>query len=317
MNTTTLLRYSITTQHLIRRVHTTSTLYGNRKKAIGEYLYGLYPCLGAIQMGKRIIHKIFIREEQETQDGDKNRERELGIKSFRRYEIFKFAESNNVPVIYVTPAEMDKISGDRPHQGIAMDSAPLIVQDLTIKQIETCSKLYTNGSPPLWLFLEEIRDPMNLGAILRSSKYFGVDKIILSPRCSRLSPVVSKASAGAMETLDIRAIASTAKFLWHTSVHWSIIGTCSPMEEENLYKTVEVKDLEELKIEKPTMILFGNEGEGLSEEIAQFCDSMMSIRPWGELPEGIDSLNVSVSAALVLHRASRVRPSSIGVIGEN
>ena len=268
-------------------------------------------------MGRRIIHKIFIRQEQESQGSDKKREKELGIKSFRRYEIFKFAESNNVPIIHVTPAEIDKISGDRPHQGVAMDVAPLIVQDLTIKQIESDSKVYSNGAPPLWLFLEEIRDPMNLGAILRSSKYFGVDKVILSPRCSRLSPVVSKASAGAMETLDIRAIASTAKFLWHSSAHWNIVGTCSPAEEDNLYKTVEIRDLEELKIEKPTLILFGNEGEGLSEDIAQFCHSMMSIRPWGELPEGIDSLNVSVSAALILHRASRVRPSNIGVLGQN
>lgn len=314
MHTANLLRHSITT---VRRVHTTTPMYSNRKKAIGEYLYGLYPCLGAIKMGRRIIHKVFIREEQETREGDKKRERELGMKSFRRYEIFKFAESNNVPVIYVTPGEMDKISGDRPHQGVAMDAAPLVVQDLTVKQIETESKVCSNGSPPLWLFLEEIRDPMNLGAILRSGKYFGVDKVILSPRCSRLSPVVSKASAGAMETLDIRGIASTAKFLWNSSAYWNIIGTCSPVEEENLYKTVEIKDLEELKIEKPTLILFGNEGEGLSEEIAQYCHSLLSIRPWGELPEGIDSLNVSVSAALILHRVSCVRPSSMAVTGEN
>ncbi|KAI6653237.1 rRNA methyltransferase 1, mitochondrial [Oopsacas minuta] len=321
MNFQSLLRRtlrSITLQNTCNNsIHTNSLLFGNKKKAIGEHLYGLYPCLAAVTMNRRIIHKIYIREDKDSQDGDKNRNRELGIKSFRRYELFKYAESNNIPIVNVTSTEMDRISGDRPHQGVAMDVSPLVVQDITLKEIETDSALSVNNSPPIWLFLEEIRDPMNMGAILRSSKYFGVDRVILSPRCSRLSPVVSKASAGAMETLDIRAIASTTKFLWYCSRYWSIIGTCSPVEEENLYQTVQIGDLDELRIEKPTLILFGNEGDGLSEDIAQYCHSMLSIQPWGELPEGIDSLNVSVSAALILHKVSTVRPRNVEMADQN
>ena len=257
------------------------------------------------------MHKIFIRKEDEIEEGEEGTEKDRaqGIKNFRRYDLYKFAETNNIPVISVTPAEIDKISGDRPHQGVAMDVAPLLVKDLSLKELEGEVNV-PHLSPPVWLFLEAIRDPMNLGAILRSSKYFGVEKVILSPFCSRLSPVVSKASAGAMETMDIRAISNTSKFLWHIGKYWKIIGTCSPKEEENLYQTVPIYDLEEMKIEKPTLIIFGNEGEGMSEKIVEFCHSMVTVKPWGELPEGIDSLNVSVSAALVLHKVSRVRPGN-------
>ena len=292
-------------------LHSSKLLPGNKKKVIGEYLYGLHPCLGAISNGRRIIHKIFIREEKEIEEGEEGTERdkEQGIKTYRRYELYKHAESNNIPIINISSAEINKISGNRPHQGVAMDVAPLLVKDLGLKEIEDEAN-ESRDIPPVWLFLEAIRDPMNLGAILRSSKYFGIDRVILSSHCSRLSPVVSKASAGAMETMDIRAITNTTKFLWHIGNYWKIIGTCSPVEEENLYHTVQIHDLEDLKIEKPTLILFGNEGEGLSEKIAEFCHSMLSIKPWGELPDGIDSLNVSVSAGLVLHKVSRVRPSN-------
>ena len=298
-------------QTVHKSLHTSTLLAGSKKKAVGEYLYGLYPCLGAISNGRRVVHKIFIREEKEIQEGEEGTEKDKqqGIKSFRRYELYKYAETNNIPLINVSASEIDNISGNRPHQGVAMDVTPLLVKDLGLKEIEDEAN-NSKVSPPVWLFLEAIRDPMNLGAILRSSKYFGIDRVILSSHCSRLSPVVSKASAGAMETMDIRAITNTTKFLWHIGMHWKIIGTCSPMEEENLYQTVQVHDLEEMKIEKPTLILFGNEGEGLSEKIAEFCHSMVTIKPWGELPEGLDSLNVSVSAGILLHKVSRVRPSN-------
>ena len=284
----------------------TSGYFSGKYKLHGEYLYGLYPCLNAINAEKRIVYTVFLKNEDDLDGGDSLR-KDVGIKNFRRLDVFKYAELRNIPIKYVPSTQLNSMSGNRPHQGVVMDVDPLLVRDLSLTDVQTDCMKFIGGKPPVWLFLNEIRDPMNVGAILRSCLYFGIDRVILSRKVSRLSPVVSKASAGALETMDIRGVANVSKFLWTCSKHFEIIGTCSPKEEENLYQTVNIHDLTDFQIRKPTMILFGNEGEGLSIETAEYCHKMLSIKPYGDLPEGLDSLNVSVSAGLLLHQVNCAR----------
>jgi tRNA(Leu) C34 or U34 (ribose-2'-O)-methylase TrmL len=122
------------------------------------------------------------------------------------------------------------------------------------------------------LALDEVHDPQNLGALLRSSYYLGCSKVIITTKnSSPLSPAVSKASSGAMEIMNIQSVNNMMSFLENAkSEGWIVIGTDVPTSG----KTVKMEDIPK---EKPKILVLGNEGYGVRKNVIKKCDYVVSI----------------------------------------
>ena len=175
------------------------------------------------------------------------------------------------------------------------------VNDLSISdnhiEFGSGKAIETRRNRPIGIYLDEITDPQNLGAILRNSYWFGADFVAISGRNSApLSPTVVKASAGASEFIPIMEIPKPLQFfdnLRHQQ--WNIIAS-GPSKNWGL-RSVPLNQLKELQ--GPLLVVVGSEGEGLRSSLAQRSTHSTMI-PRREGLE-IDSLNASVAAAFLLH----------------
>ncbi|XP_071945518.1 uncharacterized protein [Antedon mediterranea] len=165
----------------------------------------------------------------------------------------------------------------------------------------------SRSKTPVWLALDHVIDPMNLGAVLRSSYFLGADGIIVSKRnsCS-LTPVVSKASSGVMEVQPVYAVDDLSTFL-QSLIGWEIVGSSKSTPFSNDDNTIDSEDVtiqkegEDIDMQKPVILVVGSEGFGLKEEVISCCNKLLTIQPGQELHPGIDSLNLSVATGILLH----------------
>ncbi|CAI4802964.1 ADM_collapsed_G0052810.mRNA.1.CDS.1 [Saccharomyces cerevisiae] len=165
---------------------------------------------------------------------------------------------------------------------------------------------------PLGLYLDEITDPHNIGAIIRSAYFLGVDFIVMSRRnCSPLTPVVSKTSSGALELLPIFYADKPLEFFTKSQEMggWTFITSHlanATSEKYTVGKTISMHDLNGLCNELPVVLVVGNESQGVRTNLKMRSDFFVEI-PFGGIEKGnrapepiVDSLNVSVATALLI-----------------
>ncbi|XP_023228854.1 rRNA methyltransferase 1, mitochondrial-like isoform X1 [Centruroides sculpturatus] len=244
----------------------------------GEIIYGLHPVQLALQCGRRAIHQLYVQ--------DRFRDSDATI----RKKIIELARDLKIPVKEVQKPILQQISKNHVHQGVCLDVSVLHTEDIDKSAIE--DTVTENKMTPIWLILDCIQDPMNFGAVLRSSYYFGIDKVcVVKGNSCKLSPVVSKASSGALEVIPVYSINNLPEFLQEKKdSNWYIIGTAS-YSDNICSKCIGIHTL---KLNKPTIFILGNEGVGMSECVYDLCDNIVTILPSAHLHPGIDSLNVSV-----------------------
>lgn len=247
-----------------------------------ETVFGIAPCLLALTHGRRKAHKLFVK------DGETSNRSSV-------VKVCEEAHRRGVQVHRVSKKDLDKMSSGRVHQGVCLQASPLryLTEDSVPKR--------SDNRPPLWLVLEEIQDPMNLGAILRSAYFLGVDRVASSLQDScPLSPVVSKASSGVMEVFGVYGYENLEDMLrLKASQGWQVVGTVGTEAEES--HVIPVTQCSDFQLTKPTLLLMGGEGEGLSKELLSVCQTLLSIPAGRELFPGIESLNVSVATGILLH----------------
>lgn len=201
------------------------------------------------------------------------------------------AKDAGAVVVPVDRRKLDNMSFTRSHQGvIALTAAH---EYATID--EMLDEAAARGQAPLLVICDELTDPHNLGAIMRSAECAGAHGVIIPKRRSvGLTATVAKASAGAMEYMKVARVTninSTIAELKEKGV-W-VFGTAAegsiPMYKANL--TV------------PAAIVIGNEGDGMSPLVRKNCDVMLSIPMQGN----ISSLNASAAASILLYEAVRQR----------
>jgi 23S rRNA (guanosine2251-2'-O)-methyltransferase len=209
----------------------------------------------------------------------------------RARELAALAAAHKIRVDRVGTFELDRLAPD--HRGIALQ-----VEDVYAGGVEMNIEEFIAGlgerRDALVLVLDEITDPHNYGAILRSCDQFGVDLVISrNRRSAKHAEVISKTSAGAVswvpqaETANLVRAAEDLK----EAGFW-IYG--ADMEGEAAWK----KDLR-----GRTALVLGGEGTGISRLLRERCDAMVGIPAGGR----IDSLNVSVAAGVLLYEARRQR----------
>lgn len=201
------------------------------------------------------------------------------------------AKNLGVNVNRVSKKQLDQWLPDLNHQGVVakVRLQPLLTEDDFSTLIDACEK------PPLFLILDGVQDPHNLGACLRTADAAGVTAVIIpKDRSVSLTPVVRKVASGAAETVPViqvtnlvRAIEMLKKLgVW-------IMGT-SMQANQSLYQ---------VDLKGSVAIVLGAEGTGLRRLTEEHCDILMQIPMMGV----VESLNVSVAAGVCLYEATRQR----------
>ncbi|DAZ99685.1 TPA: hypothetical protein N0F65_001922, partial [Lagenidium giganteum] len=182
-------------------LHTTAS--GDKIPQIrGEPLYGVHSVLQALDCGHREVHGLYVREGRTDaavpSKGLKGRDDEA-IK-----KIAVLAQERNIPVHPTSKWSLNYVTGDKPHQGVVLDAAPLRLQEFEPQQLELAEH---HGRAPVILALDELQDPQNLGAILRSAHFLGCNSILLSER-NKLATINSSAPSHGAIYVMLMAIGS-------------------------------------------------------------------------------------------------------------
>lgn len=239
-----------------------------------DYVSGRHPVLEALK-ANRPINKILVSESSEG--GSLN-------------EILGKARAKGIVVQRVPKANLSKVAGEH-HQGIVAYVAPTEYVELS-----EITKRKT-GAAPLVVLLDEISDPYNLGAILRSAEATGVQGVVIPKRRAvPLTGVVAKAAAGALEYVPVARVTNLVAAMEELKKagYW-IVGTDLQTDED--YTGVDYKG--------PTAIVIGAEGQGLSRLVKERCDYVVKMPMLGKL----QSLNASVAAGVLLYEVVRQRKS--------
>ncbi|XP_032177933.1 rRNA methyltransferase 1, mitochondrial [Mustela erminea] len=263
-----------------------------------ELLFGLSPCLLALRAARRRVARLLLQAGRSGLQGE-------------RAELLRVAEARDIPVLRLRRQKLDALCRFQVHQGVCMEVSPLKPRPWT----EVGEARPGDDPQQLWLVLERLQDPRNLGSVLRSAHFLGVDKVITTGRNScPLTPVVSKASAGAMEVMDVFSTDDLASFLQAKSRQgWLVAGTVScPGPEISPSSDIPITSCLEFLWDRPTLLVLGNEGSGLSLAVQASCQLLLTILPGRQLPPGLESLNVSVAAGILLHSICSQRKGSSG-----
>jgi 23S rRNA (guanosine2251-2'-O)-methyltransferase len=193
------------------------------------------------------------------------------------------ARRQGVPVRVVPREELDRMAG-RAHNGVA---ARIAVREYD--ELEAC--LEGEKGTRLVLFLDEVTDPGNVGAILRTAAGLGASVVVTERHAAPLSEVVFKASAGAVERVRIGRIGNASRFLKDAKgAGFWVFGADAGGEP-----------VSSVDLTGDVLLCLGSEGEGLRRLTREGCDRLVSI----PMAAGAGSLNVSVAAGILLYEVRR------------
>ncbi len=209
----------------------------------------------------------------------------LVIKGFKNNSLINEAKKKNVPIEYLSKEKMDQISKNGIHQGIIAE-----VEDYKTYSLK---EVMNNKKDSVIVMLDELSDPHNLGAILRSADIFKVDAIIYKKNNSvSLSPLVAKISTGAInyvKCVEVTNLTRTINDLKDNG-YW-VIGLDGTAKEE-------IKDIYR---DRKLVIVVGSEGFGISRLVKENCDVLLKIPQFGH----VNCLNASVACSIVLYEIRR------------
>ena len=288
-----------------------------------EFLYGTSVITAALKSGRRKMYKLYLYNGE-------NRENVAQDTVMRKLALSQGVEVTRVQGDWLRM--MDKMSGGRPHNGYILEASPL--PKLPVVAFEPIPKPQApfyisldhqsreeeaiNGSQPriqyktgfsrypFVLLLDGILDPGNLGAIMRTAYYLGIDAVAISNRNSApFTPVTLKASAGASEDLPLMSISQPGSFIDECQKNgWKFYAAVAPGSNSSSTVPTQRPYYSTSEIGCPTrnhpcVLILGGEGEGLRWNIQRKADYLVGIEGHRAGQGGVDSLNVSVAAGLL------------------
>ncbi|RGP65509.1 rrna methyltransferase mitochondrial [Fusarium sporotrichioides] len=295
--------------------------------AASQFLYGRSVVKAALEQNRRKLYNLYIYGGENRMDNKDNT------------IMTRMAEKHGVPITIVPTHEqriMDKMSMGRPHNGFVLEASPL--PQLPIKSLgkleespgrlgfhvdldyQTREEASVNGTDtftrrsndvtpkPFVLLLNEIMDPGNLGGIIRTASYLGVDAICITNRgSSTLTPVVLKSAVGAVEEISLFTVDDPVRFIEDSGkAGWKTYAAVAPPDRKLVRrhgdKFISLDSIESSSPlnEHPCLLVLGNEGHGLSKPVKVAADYELSV-PRFVQGSCVDSLNVSVAAGLLCH----------------
>lgn len=245
-----------------------------------EIIYGYHPVREALRAGRRHISKIFLTE---------------GKRSPRFADIRSLATAARIPIHHLTQNDMDAMVGAHGNQGVCASSSPFqcIHLDVLLEK-----SLQEN---PLILLVDQIVDPQNLGALIRTAYCAGLHSVVITKdRSAGPTPAVSKASAGAMEHISLTRVTNmvtTIKTLKKVGI-W--VAGLEGSEGQNIYAA---------DLTGPLALVVGGEERGIRKLVKKNCDLLLAIPQIGNF----DSLNASVAGGVVMYEAFRQRNIDLSI----
>ncbi len=213
-----------------------------------------------------------------------------GEKSGAIVGILAKAREKQILVKEADRTKLDYLSGGAVHQGIVALAAAK--EYSTVDEI--LSYAQSRNEPPFIVVLDELEDPHNLGAIIRTAECAGVHGVIVPKRRSAgLSYTVSKASAGAIEYMRVARVTNIANLI-------------DELKEKGIWvygADMNGTDYEQCDFSGACAIVIGNEGKGISRLVREKCDVIVSLPMKGK----INSLNASVAAGILMYKAMKNR----------
>jgi 23S rRNA (guanosine2251-2'-O)-methyltransferase len=210
----------------------------------------------------------------------------------RMKDLLNMAESANVRVMQVERSRLDGLAGiNGRHQGVI---ARVVDTPIPYKDIHDILESDLK-EPPLFLVLDGVEDPHNLGACLRVADAMGVHAVIApKDRAVGLNATVRKVACGAAETVPFIAVTNLARTLRELKDAGVFVVGTTMDASSSLLNT---------KLEGPIALVLGSEGEGIRRLTAETCDALVTIPMFGS----VESLNVSVASGICLYEARRQR----------
>jgi 23S rRNA (guanosine2251-2'-O)-methyltransferase len=240
-------------------------------------IYGTRAVIEAILAGKD-IDKVMVQ---------------AGLSNDLIRELLTVAKAHNISVQTVPAERLQRISSKN-HQGVICTLSPV-----SFASVENLvAQAYEEGREPFFILLDRVTDVRNFGAVVRTAECAGIDGIIIPEKGG--APITAdamKTSAGALNYVPIcreKDIRKTLKFLRESGVH---IVACTEKTDKDIY---------DLNLKGPMVLVVGSEEDGVSDAILRDADDLARIPLKGK----IESLNVSVAAALAMYEVVRQRKIS-------
>lgn len=200
------------------------------------------------------------------------------------------AKNADIPVKEVDRKKLDYMCGHANHQGVIAVGA--VKEYCSVDDIFDAAE--QKGEPPFIIVCDEIEDPHNLGAIIRTAEAAGAHGVIVPKRRSApLSFAVSKTSAGAVEFMNVARVTNIPQTLDELKSR-GVWVYCADMDGEAFYNT---------DLKGSVALVVGSEGRGVGRLVKEKCDSVLSMPMKGK----INSLNASVAAGILMYEISKQR----------
>lgn len=241
-----------------------------------EIIYGFHAVSSLLQTAPQSMVKLYVQ--QGRNDG-------------RIHEILQLAETHNISYYYLTKKELDEKTAHQNHQGVVAD---VLSQQKTFSEHDLELLLQQHASP-LFLILDGIQDPHNLGACLRTANAAGVTAVIIpKDKSVSLTSTVKKVASGAAEVTPLIQVTNLARTIRHLQEQGVWIYGFAEQATKSLF---------ECQLSGPIALILGNEAKGLRHLTREHCDELLKIPMLGT----VESLNVSVATGVALFEVVRQR----------
>lgn len=301
------------------------------RNPLSEYVYGTFPVTAALLSRKReLFNKIYVHNSKESME-----------------KIFKQAKKYGISIDQsCNKSVLNSLSNNGVHNGVILETRPLqlpmiasldecnpdlgtykinLYNDLYDTRVEKSQEVTRNcrsGLPkfPLGIYLDGLTDPQNVGAVIRSAYFMGVDFIVVPDHDSaKLGPVTNKASSGALDMMEIYKTSDVLNFVDNARNNgWTVISASAKPKnnEEELLKYkhhkvqqslagnfIDANDLNSIMLQSPILFILGSEGEGIRTNLKLKSDFLVCLeKNRYEEVEVVDSLNVSVATGVLISK---------------
>jgi len=209
-------------------------------------------------------------------------------------DLISQAKAQKIPFQFVDKAALDRLTEKAKHQGVLAYVSPREYAE--VEDILALAR--AKGEDPLILVLDEVEDPHNLGALIRTADAAGVHGVIIPKRRSvALTSTVAKTSAGAVEHVLVARVTN-------------LVQTLKDLQKEGCWITgaeAGGREVYQADLTGPRVLVVGSEGKGLSRLVKETCDEIVSLPMQGK----INSLNASVAGSILMYEVVRQRRQNL------
>ena len=213
-------------------------------------------------------------------------------------QIDQLARENGIPVQYVPPARLNQLVPGVNHQGVILAVSPVAYADVDeMLQSIAPDRDTVEREKPIVVVLDHIQDPHNLGAIIRSCAATGIKGVIIPDRGA--APVTAasiKTSAGTISQVQVARVGNIPRLILQLKERGYWVAGAEGSGETRM---------DAMDWDRPLAIVIGSEEKGMGKSVRESCDYLVSI----PMVEGVESLNASVAAAVLLFQAHLARIS--------